>query len=1543
MKQYKLKYRLVIFFSIVSFTMAYGQDCVNCFDDGPSGCGKRGYFDNDGDGYGAGNIMCFYGPNPSNYAKSGGDCNDNNANIYPRKFYIDNDGDGYGTGFITLICQSSSTPPAGYAINNEDCDDTDSTITIERVWFQDSDNDGFGDPNVTHLGCSAIGLTNPVVVGGDLDDTNAAITNIPPSTFYYDADGDDYGVDSNTEYRSEPSSAFYVPNGGDCNDGDANIHPATIWYLDADGDGLGGKIPIVQCNMPTGGTYVLVSGDLCPNDIGPAGNNGCPPNDLTAEPYNTVLTYTYNASGEGTSKSKTYYNDLGKLLQTQNLDIKTGKVWANEIKYDDAGRPAVQTLSAPINSQGHIFFDNAFMRKTDGSNYTTSDFETTPEAPAQVGTTANTLGWFYSEQNTNAAGEGNDYQDITDYPFSRTIYSKLNPGSVLKTIGGNKVDADNDGTKEWIQGHAFSMPAGDELAQAGAFNDPSYKTSDGSRKIIKSISRDVHGNEVVAFSDTDGKALAAARTGGAAVRNQTVNISKQGFVDIHVPVGTTGFTVNGVSGIITEVHDLINETLVTAATNTLANGFYRVSVTNLEDYDPISPATTISISCKENYYDYSLNSYDDVGRLISSKQPLNHLETTFQYNTLGQLVSTTSPDEGTANFKYREDGQIRFSQNSKQADPNDDGNVSDAEFSYTNYDDLGRPIESGVVESTAFATADPDVVTLPSGTKKEQQFTTYDYLESADLAILTGVHSSYSNPTFLASNVAKTSNENTTTYYSYDVYDRVKWVVQNITGLGFKTINYTYDQITGAVTSVDYQKNNQGERFIHRYTYNIVNELVKVETSTDGVAYITHAEYSYYENGALKRLNIAEDLQGLDYVYNLNGQLKGINHPSLTAAKDPGGDNNDLFGLAIDYHKNDYKRPLSNVETTTFGKDQFNGNIKGLRWNNGYRSFGVGEETTYDYRYNKNNWLTDAYFGKYSTPVPTTANPHETSTAVTSSGSSLAIEATESITLLPGFHAQNGSVFSTTIIDVDGFLSNNGDYDVTNIEYDANGNIEKLKRNANTVSGINAMDNFTYHYKSGKNQLDYVSDTVENSAITTDLEGQAPGNYVYNSIGQLIEDHEFATIADPTNIIRYKYNTSGLVTEVSKKNVPLVKFFYNDKGHRVRKDIYGTTGSLTKSDYYIRDAAGTILAVYQGNMVKEHTIYGASRLGVYYRSAATPEEASVYQITDHLGNVRVLVGKVAGGAQDLKGATDYYPFGMVMNTQLVDANGYRYAYQGQEKDPETGKEAFQLRLWDSRIGRWLTTDPAGQYSSPYLGMGNNPITHVDPDGGEDNPIYGSDGTFRGVDEYGLQGEAIVYDGEFTNGMAQSDILSNGGSFLSNWMSSDSYSGTAFAKIYAHMLTLPSRPDWDGIVTVGEADKWRKEGNGQPLFVDISKMNFKSSRLGVDDFGGKNEMSVNFFKYFDIHADNPNILYRPARDNTLSGVYGTLRVVLLDPQKGIVTLKSRSNGGIDTYDFKSWRKWIKGAGDDFSFYGYGSGTINMKYIPRPRGISPPGVD
>lgn len=62
---------------------------------------------------------------------------------------------------------------------------------------------------------------------------------------------------------------------------------------------------------------------------------------------------------------------------------------------------------------------------------------------------------------------------------------------------------------------------------------------------------------------------------------------------------------------------------------------------------------------------------------------------------------------------------------------------------------------------------------------------------------------------------------------------------------------------------------------------------------------------------------------------------------------------------------------------------------------------------------------------------------------------------------------------------------------------------------------------------------------------------------------------------------------------------------------------------------------------------------------------------------------------------------------------------YRYGYQGaySEKDEETGLNAFQLRMYDSRINRWLTPDPYGQYHSPYMAMDNRWNMSTDPTGG----------------------------------------------------------------------------------------------------------------------------------------------------------------------------------------------------------------------------------
>ncbi|MEO0901461.1 MAG: 3-coathanger stack domain-containing protein, partial [Bacteroidota bacterium] len=507
------------------------------------------------------------------------------------------------------------------------------------------------------------------------------------------------------------------------------------------------------------------------------------------------------------------------------------------------------------------------------------------------------------------------------------------------------------------------------------------------------------------------------------------------------------------------------------------------------------------------------------------------------------------------------------------------------------------------------------------------------------------------------------------------------------------------------------------------------------------------------------------------------------------------------------------------------GVDQFNGNIKGIRWNN--KAFQVsGQQSAYAYSYDRNNWLTAADYGQVNNGSQA-AQDNITNNSTYNSGSNTTLEAGNSVTLQPGFHARNGSIFRAYIKSAGSFSEvGNGDYDVTGITYDANGNIKTLKRNKD-ANGGNAMDDLTYTYKTnpqdGPNQLLRVDDAAGDVANADDIGDQSGNNYVYNQIGQLVENVQ--------ENLKYYYNAVGLVTEVRKNNVPAVKFYYNERNHRVRKEIFNSGGTSIGNTYYVRDVSGQVVAIYNNSSLQEQPIYGASRIGLYRRSNGV----ATYEIKDHLGSVRVIFQKT-GSSTVNEDHNDYYPFGMPMpGKNSVNANIYRYAYQGKEKDSETGNEAFELRLWDGRIGRWLTTDPKKEFSSPYLGIGNNPIRLIDPDGGstEENPIYGSDGTFRGFDEFGWEGEAIIYDGEFSQGMSQSEVFANGGKLFSNLTGYERFQ--FMGKGWAHYQEVKMF-----------AEKYEFTGF-EPEYVELQVPEVTIIGGGAMDFiGGKG--AINLFKY-----------------------------------------------------------------------------------------------
>ena len=89
----------------------------------------------------------------------------------------------------------------------------------------------------------------------------------------------------------------------------------------------------------------------------------------------------------------------------------------------------------------------------------------------------------------------------------------------------------------------------------------------------------------------------------------------------------------------------------------------------------------------------------------------------------------------------------------------------------------------------------------------------------------------------------------------------------------------------------------------------------------------------------------------------------------------------------------------------------------------------------------------------------------------------------------------------------------------------------------------------------------------------------------------------------------------------------------------------------------------------------------------------------------------------------LSGAFSLDSFGMLMRERTFSLNSYGYGFNGKEKIDEINGEGneidFGARIYDSRLGSWMSLDPLQEKYpslSPYNFCGNNPIMFVDPDG-----------------------------------------------------------------------------------------------------------------------------------------------------------------------------------------------------------------------------------
>lgn len=98
-----------------------------------------------------------------------------------------------------------------------------------------------------------------------------------------------------------------------------------------------------------------------------------------------------------------------------------------------------------------------------------------------------------------------------------------------------------------------------------------------------------------------------------------------------------------------------------------------------------------------------------------------------------------------------------------------------------------------------------------------------------------------------------------------------------------------------------------------------------------------------------------------------------------------------------------------------------------------------------------------------------------------------------------------------------------------------------------------------------------------------------------------------------------------------------------------------------------------------------------------------------------------------------------------------------------------------------------------------------------------------------------------------------------------------------ARFFYSYLGLRYRPDWDGYLTLTEANEWYRYGQGRPLFVDINKID-----LGV--FFNERPKGSSFLRSLIIHSGSVNDAL----------VYGT--ITLTSEPNNMVSSKP------DTYNF-----------------------------------------
>src|SRR5690606_876644 len=251
-----------------------------------------------------------------------------------------------------------------------------------------------------------------------------------------------------------------------------------------------------------------------------------------------------------------------------------------------------------------------------------------------------------------------------------------------------------------------------------------------------------------------------------------------------------------------------------------------------------------------------------------------------------------------------------------------------------------------------------------------------------------------------------------------------------------------------------------------------------------------------------------------------------------------------------------------------FSTNQYNGNIAGIKW----RGRNDNIPRVYGYSYDNANRLTKADFNR-----------------------------------------RTGSDWSTVSHATENFS-------VSNLTYDANGNIKTMTQKGMIGTAISTIDQLSYGYKEtseASNQLRVVGDGGVNTAtakLGDFINGTNTGDdYDYDPNGNLTKDLN-------KNITAITYNHLNLPELITISGKGSIRYQYDAAGNKLKKTVTDNTGStpkITTTDYM-----GSF--VYSNNQL-ELISHEEGPIRPVFNNGQLEDYVFDYFLKDHLGHVRTVL------------------------------------------------------------------------------------------------------------------------------------------------------------------------------------------------------------------------------------------------------------------------------------------------------------------------------